>query len=145
MIKLIKYFFEAFFIYLFFIIGKLIGLSYSRSLFSFIFKKIGPMIRSDKILSKNLFYFSSSISESKKDEIKFNMWSNYGMTFIEYIFLERFRKKLLRGLYIVARFIFFFVISIDISSKFAKCPEIKITGLLSSRILSRIWSPSILI
>ena len=93
MIKLIKYFFEAFFIYLFFIIGKLIGLSYSRSLFSFIFKKIGPMIRSDKILSKNLFYFSSSISESKKDEIKFNMWSNYGMTFIEYIFLERFRKN----------------------------------------------------
>ena len=93
MIKLIKYFFEAFFIYLFFIIGKIIGLSYSRSLFSFIFKKIGPMIRSDKILSKNLFYFSSSISESKKDEIKFNMWSNYGMTFIEYIFLERFRKN----------------------------------------------------
>ncbi len=93
MIKLIKYFFEAFFIYLFFIIGKIIGLSYSRSLFSFIFKKIGPMIRSDKILNKNLFYFSSSISESKKDEIKFNMWSNYGMTFIEYIFLERFRKN----------------------------------------------------
>ena len=93
MIKLIKYFFEAFFIYLFFIIGKIIGLSYSRSLFSFIFKKIGPMIRSDKILKKNLFYFSSSISESKKDEIKFNMWSNYGMTFIEYIFLERFRKN----------------------------------------------------
>ena len=93
MMKLIKYFFEAFFIYLFFIIGKIIGLSYSRSLFSFIFKKIGPMIRSDKILSKNLFYFSSSISESKKNEIKLNMWSNYGMTFIEYIFLERFRKN----------------------------------------------------
>ncbi len=34
MIKPIKYFFEAFFVYLFFLIAKLIGLSLSRKFFS---------------------------------------------------------------------------------------------------------------
>ena len=37
-------------------------------------------------------------------------------------------KKLLSGLYIVAKEILCLVISIDISSKLAKCPDIKITG-----------------
>ena len=54
MIKPIKYFFEAFFIYLFFLIAKLIGLSLSRKIFSLIFKKIGPLIRSNNIIDQNL-------------------------------------------------------------------------------------------
>jgi len=93
MIKSIKYFFEAFFIYLFFLIGKLIGLSLSRKVFSFIFKKIGPIIRSNDIVKKNLLKFSHELSDQKKKEIISNMWSNYGMTFIEYIFLDNFKKK----------------------------------------------------
>ena len=40
MIKKIKYFIQAFFIYLFFVIAKLIGLNLSRFLFSFLFKII---------------------------------------------------------------------------------------------------------
>ena len=93
MIKPIKYFFEAFFIYSFFLIGKLIGLSLSRKFFSFIFKKIGPIIRSNDILNKNLSNFSKDLSDQEKKEIKLNMWSNYGMTFIEYIFLNNLRKE----------------------------------------------------
>ena len=93
MIKPIKYFFEAFFIYSFFLIGKLIGLSLSRKFFSFIFKKIGPIIRSNNILNKNLLNFSNELSDKEKKEIKLNMWSNYGMTFIEYIFLNNLRKE----------------------------------------------------
>ena len=92
MIKSIKYFFEALFIYFFFLIGKLIGLSLSRKLFAFIFKKIGPIIRSRNIIDKNLEKFSNNLSDQKKKEITSNMWSNYGMTFIEYIFLHSFRK-----------------------------------------------------
>ena len=91
--KFIKYFIEAFFVYLFFLIGKIIGLSLSRLLFSSIFKIIGPIIRSDKIVNKNLTTFSKSTSEYDKNKIKSNMWSNYGKTFIEYIFLKRFRDK----------------------------------------------------
>ena len=93
MIKPVKYFFEAFFIYSFFLIGRLIGLSLSRKIFSFIFKKIGPIIRSNNILNKNLSNFSKELSDQEKKEIKLNMWSNYGMTFIEYIFLNNLRKE----------------------------------------------------
>tara|TARA_X000001036_G_scaffold180483_1_gene170839 strand:- start:5308 stop:6165 length:858 start_codon:yes stop_codon:yes gene_type:complete len=93
MIKIIKYFFESLIVYLFFFIIKLIGLSISRALFSLIFKKIGPFIRSSNIIKKNLNIFSSKISEQKKREIELNMWSNYGKTFIEYMFLKKFRKE----------------------------------------------------
>ena len=93
MIKPIKYFFEALFVYLFFLIAKLIGLSLSRKVFSFIFRKIGPIIRSNNIIDKNLLKFSNKITDPEKQEIISNMWSNYGMTFIEYVFLNNFRKK----------------------------------------------------
>jgi len=91
-IKIIKYFFEAFIIYFFFLVAKLIGLTLSRKIFAYIFKKIGPAIRSKNIIDKNLKKFSLNISEAEKNIIKNNMWSNYGMTFIEYIFLNTFRK-----------------------------------------------------
>ena len=91
--KIIKYFFQAFFIYLFFLCAKIFGLILSRKFFSYIFKIIGPVIKSDKIIEKNLSRFSNNLSEKRKKEIKDNMWSNYGMTFIEYIFLNNFRKK----------------------------------------------------
>ena len=93
MIKIIKYFFESLIIYLFFFIIKLIGLSISRALFSLIFKKIGPIIKSSNTIKKNLNIFSNKISEQKKREIELNMWSNYGKTFVEYMFLKKFRKE----------------------------------------------------
>tara|TARA_B100001564_G_C20557494_1_gene632135 strand:+ start:90 stop:947 length:858 start_codon:yes stop_codon:yes gene_type:complete len=92
MIKIIKYSFEAIFIYTFFLIGKLIGLSLSRKIFSFIFKKIGPIIRPNNFVIKNLFNFSKELTDKKKREIISAMWSNYGMTFIEYVFLDNFKK-----------------------------------------------------
>ncbi len=92
MIKIIKYFIQAFFIYLFFLIGKLIGIKYGRALFSFIFKKIGPLIKSKKILDSNISKFEDATSKNLKYKIIPNMWSNYGMTFIEYVFLNHLRK-----------------------------------------------------
>ena len=93
MIKKIKYLIEAIFIYTFFGIAKIIGLKLGRNLFSFIFKVIGPAIRSNKVSFKNLEIFSKDISNFKKKEIINNMWSNYGMTFIEYLFLKKFRNE----------------------------------------------------
>jgi len=86
--KIIKYFCEAIVVYLFFIISKLIGLKLSRSLFSSIFKFVGPIVRSNNLINKNLSRFSNSISEKEKVKITSNMWANYGMTFIEYVFLK---------------------------------------------------------
>tara|TARA_E500000331_G_C17163586_1_gene672797 strand:- start:279 stop:1136 length:858 start_codon:yes stop_codon:yes gene_type:complete len=93
MIKIIKYFFEAIIIYLFFIIIKIVGISISRILFSSVFIKIGPVIRSNNIIKKNLNIFSNKLSEKNKNEIVEKMWSNYGKTFVEYMFLKKFRKE----------------------------------------------------
>ena len=91
--KIIKYFFEALIIYLFFVIIKLIGLSLSRIVFSILFKKIGPILRSNDTPIKNLSNFSNKLNVNQKKEIISNMWSNYGKVFVEYLFLKKFRKE----------------------------------------------------
>jgi len=93
MIKYLKYFVEAFVIYTFFLFGKLVGLRLSQGIFSFIFKKIGPFFKKKKIILKNLEKFPNQISHQDKQKIIKNMWSNYGKTFIEYIFLKKFRYQ----------------------------------------------------
>ena len=93
MIKTINYFFQALIIYLLFFVGLILGLNLSRKIFSFLFVLIGPIFRSKRITKKNLEIFSLNISNLDKEKISKNMWKNYGKTFIEYIFLERFRKK----------------------------------------------------
>ncbi len=92
MIKIVIYFIQSVFIYILFILGRLMGLKLSRKIFSSLFELIGPIFKSKKIIYKNLNYFSQSISESEKENIVSNMWKNYGMTFIEYIFLDKFIK-----------------------------------------------------
>tara|TARA_B110000027_G_C16072995_1_gene279958 strand:- start:321 stop:1190 length:870 start_codon:yes stop_codon:yes gene_type:complete len=93
MIKFIKYFFQAIIIYLFFIIIKIINLNLSRKLFSFIFNKIGPVIKSEKITNNNLEKFLGAQNLDVKNKIKVKMWKNYGKTFVEYLFLNKFRNK----------------------------------------------------
>ena len=93
MIKLINYFLQAVFVYLFFFIGRILGISISRKIFSFLFFFVGPFFKSKKIIEKNLRIFSQEISIPDKNKITKNMWKNYGMTFIEYIFLDYFWKK----------------------------------------------------
>ena len=93
MIKTIKYFFQSLVVYLFFIIIKLFGLKLSRNFFSYLFNKIGPLIKSDQIIEENLSKFIGSYNEDKKKSIKVEMWSNYGKTFVEYLFLKKFRKN----------------------------------------------------
>tara|TARA_B100001989_G_C24447231_1_gene417075 strand:- start:30 stop:884 length:855 start_codon:yes stop_codon:yes gene_type:complete len=92
MIKFIKYFIQALIIYLFFIIGRIIGLSLSRKLFSFIFVKFAYIFKSQIIIDKNLNHLPN-IKYLDKTKIKSNMWKNYGMTFIEYAFLNVLRKS----------------------------------------------------
>ena len=91
--KIIKYFIQAFIIYTFFILIKILGLNISRRLFAKIFQIIGPLIKSEKTLNENLEKFLSSYNEEQKKIIKKMMWSNYGKTFVEYLFLNKFRKN----------------------------------------------------
>ena len=93
MIKKINYFLQAILIYLFFLIGRIIGIKLSRKIFSFLFSFIGPFFKSKKIIEKNLKIFSQSMPDLEKKKIITSMWKNYGMTFIEYIFLNYYRKN----------------------------------------------------
>ena len=93
MIKIIKYFFQAIIIYVFFLISLICRLKLSRKLFSNFFLIFGPVLKSEKIISKNLEIYSPNISKENKKVIKERMWKNYGMTFAEYMFLKKFRNQ----------------------------------------------------
>ena len=91
--KIINYFLQAIFVYIFFLIGILLPRNLSRRFFSFLFEKIGPFFKSKKIIDRNLNIFNKNISSSQKQLIISNMWKNYGITFIEYVFLKYLRKN----------------------------------------------------
>ena len=93
MIKILKYFVQSIIVYLLFIIGKIIGLKLSRKIFSNFFLFVGPFFKSRKIIDKNLHVFNKDITNLEKKRIISSMWKNYGKTFIEYIFLDFFRKN----------------------------------------------------
>ena len=69
------------------------GLKISRIIFSFLFSLVGPFFRSKMIIKKNLEIFSKRNPNINEKKIIQKMWNNYGMTFIEYIFLNYFRKN----------------------------------------------------
>ena len=91
--KRIKYFIEFIIIIFFFTIIRLIGLKISQSIFSFVFKNIGPLFRSKKILHYNLSLALPNIDRVKRDKIIDNMWANYGKIFSEYMFIKKFREN----------------------------------------------------
>ncbi len=93
MIKIINYFLQSLFVYIFFLIGRILGIKISRKLFSFLFVLIGPFFKSRKTIDDNLNIFSNEVPSIDKKKIINEMWKNYGKTFIEYIFLNYFRKK----------------------------------------------------
>ena len=93
MIKIIKYFLQASVVYFFFIVIKLIGLTLSRKLFSYLFAKIGPLIKSEIIINNNLERFMGPFNDNLKKNIKIDMWSNYGKTFVEYLYLKKFKNN----------------------------------------------------
>ena len=93
MIKFFKYFFQSLIIYLFFILGRILGLKNSQKIFSKIFQILGPKFKSNIIINQNLEKFNKNISISNKNDISEQVWSNYGKTFIEYIFLDKYKKQ----------------------------------------------------
>ena len=93
MTKAIKYFFQSVIVYLLFLIGRILGLTISRKLFAALFVFFGPILRSNKIAEKNLKIIDHKISNDEIKKIIENMWKNYGITFIEYIYLKYFHKN----------------------------------------------------
>tara|TARA_B100000963_G_scaffold192203_1_gene167283 strand:- start:8604 stop:9461 length:858 start_codon:yes stop_codon:yes gene_type:complete len=93
MIKIFNYFCQSIFIYLFFFVGRVLGLSLSRKIFGYLFFIIGPFFKSKKIIDSNIEIFFKKNSLLDKNKIISGMWKNYGKTFIEYMFLNKFRNE----------------------------------------------------
>ena len=91
--KLIKYFVEFIFVIFFFFIFKILRLKLSSNLSCLIFQKIGPLIRNNSTIYKNINLVFSNNDENENKKIIKNMWCNYGRTFAEYMFLDFFRKN----------------------------------------------------
>jgi len=93
MIKIFKYFIQAIIIYILLLISLLCRIKLSRKLFSNFFLIFGPVLKSEKTISKNLEIYLPNMSEENIKIIKEKMWKNYGMTFAEYMFLKKFRNQ----------------------------------------------------
>ena len=91
-IKISKYFLQSVIIYIFFIIIKIVGLKLSRKFFSYIFNIIGPLIKSEQTVNNNLEKFLGFYNLDIKKQIKTEMWSNYGKTFVEYLYLKKLKN-----------------------------------------------------
>ena len=52
------------------------------------------MFKSKKVLNKNLDIFSSVVTNINRNKLSKDMWSNYGKTFIEYVFLNNLKKTI---------------------------------------------------
>jgi len=87
----IKYFLQFILIFFLFIFYKIIGLKLSSIISATIFKFVGPIFRSKKIINSNLLIAFPKLNGVDKDKIINEMWSNYGKIFAEYIFVKEFR------------------------------------------------------
>ena len=91
--KKIIYFFEFIFIIILFFIFKILGLKFSRFLSKNIFKTLGPIFRSEKMIKENIKNSIVGINDFEVSQIIESMWSNYGKIFAEYMFLNKFRSN----------------------------------------------------
>ena len=91
--KMLKYFFEFLFIITFFFIFKIIGYRNASAIGELIGKKIGPFLRNNSKIQKNLEISNIGNSYQEREIIINKMWGNYGRIFAEYMFIKKFRQN----------------------------------------------------
>ena len=89
--KKISYFIEFIFVYIFFILFKLLGYRVSSNLGFLIGKYFGPIFRSKKLIIDNIKKSNIAIKQNYK-QVASNVLGNYGRIFSEYPFLKNFRN-----------------------------------------------------
>ena len=95
--KKIKYFFEFIIISFLFFIYKILGLRISSFISGKLFECFGPLFRSKEIIKSNIQRAFPEINIQEIDNIKKDMWNNYGRTLSEYMFLKSFRNNSLKS------------------------------------------------
>ena len=91
--KNIKYFVEFILISFLFIIYKVLGLRISSLIGGKLLEFFGPLFRSKKIIKTNIQRAIPEVNLHEINNIKKNMWNNYGRTLSEYMFLKDFRNN----------------------------------------------------
>ena len=91
--KQIKYFFQFIFIYSLFIIFKLIGLKFASNLSNKIISLLGPLFRSEKLISSNLLKAFPNLKQNEINKISKEMWGNYGRILSEYVFIKSIKNS----------------------------------------------------
>ena len=96
--KYIKYFIQFFIIIILFLVFKIIGFEKASNFGSLIGKVFGKIIKSDKVILKNLEIIknNSKIKIENNANIVENVFSNYGRILSEYVFLKQFRNGSLK-------------------------------------------------
>ncbi|WP_440653051.1 lysophospholipid acyltransferase family protein [Candidatus Pelagibacter sp. HIMB1542] len=90
--KNIKYLFQFLLIIFLFIFFKILGANLSSKFSGKIFEKIGPFFRSKKVINSNIKRAFPDINLEKLENIKSQMWNNFGRIFAEYMFIKNFRS-----------------------------------------------------
>tara|TARA_B100001029_G_C14978299_1_gene404430 strand:- start:180 stop:1040 length:861 start_codon:yes stop_codon:yes gene_type:complete len=91
--KIIKYFFEFTFVFILFIIFKIIGYKNASILGEKIGTLVGPLFRSKKKIEDNIRNSNIGTNDFDRKKIIKNMWGNYGRILAEYPFLEKFKNN----------------------------------------------------
>ena len=96
--KLIKYFFQFLIILILFFLFKILGYKKASYLGSKIGKIFGKLIKSDKIILKNINQISkySNLKIKEENKIVKEVFSNYGRILSDYVFLSSFREGKLK-------------------------------------------------
>jgi len=91
--KIVKYFLEFIFIFILFIIFKILGFKLASNMGGYVGKKIGPLFRSKQTILTNIKNALPSTDKANLELIIQSMWENYGRILAEYVFLKDFRKE----------------------------------------------------
>ena len=91
--KILKYFLEFLFIYILFIIFKILGYKLSSNLAAKLASILGPFFRSEKKIISNIMVANKKIEENQAKIIAKEMWKNYGRILSEYIYIKKFRNS----------------------------------------------------
>ena len=96
--KQVKYFIQFIFIYLLFVIFRLLGLKLASSLSSKIAILIGPFFRSKSLITSNLLKALPNLKQNEINKISISMWGNYGRILSEYVFIKDIRKSKIQNI-----------------------------------------------
>ena len=91
--KIFKFFLQFIIVLSLFATFRIIGLQGASFMGSCLAKIFGSLLRSKRIIEKNLKICFKNIDQKKIKRISLGMWDNIGRTFSEYVFLNNFQKN----------------------------------------------------